>query len=96
MPQGSIALLKDFGFNAPELSIDLFMKEGNIIRMGAPPLRIEIATSISGVNFSECYAARIVDVLDGVPVNLINLNHLKINKRASGRHKDLDDLENLP
>jgi hypothetical protein len=38
----------------------------------------------------------VVDELDGVEVNLISLKHLKINKRASGRHKDLNDLENLP
>lgn len=46
--------------------------------------------------FEECYAERVVDVLDGVEVNLINLKYLKINKQASGRHKDLNDLENLP
>jgi hypothetical protein len=37
-----------------------------------------------------------VDVLDGVKVNLISLKHLKANKKASGRHQDLADLENLP
>jgi hypothetical protein len=63
--------------------------------MGVFPLRIEITTTISGVKFDECYANRIVDTLDGVEVNLINLNHLKINKKASGRLKDLNDLENL-
>jgi hypothetical protein len=44
----------------------------------------------------ECYAERISDSIDGVPVNLINLRHLKINKQASGRPKDLNDLEHLP
>jgi hypothetical protein len=39
---------------------------------------------------------RVVDVLDGVKVNLISLNHLKLNKKAAGRHQDLADLENLP
>jgi|GEM_PF-3186505 len=63
--------------------------------MGVPPLRIEITTTISGVKFEECYANRIVDRLDGVAVNLINLNHLKINKKASGRLKDLNDLQHL-
>jgi len=64
--------------------------------MGLPPVRIEIVTGISGVLFEKCYAARVVDALDGVPVNLIDLAHLKQNKRAAGRHKDLNDLENLP
>ena len=34
-------------------------------------------------------------LIDGVMVNIINLNHLKDNKKASGRHRDLDDLEHL-
>jgi predicted nucleotidyltransferase len=90
-----ITVLKEFGFDLPELSPELFLKEWQVIRMGVPPIRIEIATTISGVNFSECYAHRVVDVLDGVKVNLISLNHLKANKKASGRHQDLADLENL-
>ena len=64
--------------------------------MGVPPVRIEIATGISGVGFRDSYAARVVDVLDGVEIGIIDLLHLKINKKAAGRHKDLDDLENLP
>jgi predicted nucleotidyltransferase len=90
------AAVKAFGFDVPELSVELFVTPGRIIRLGVPPVRIEIATSISGVQFDECYAARVVDEVDGVPVNLIALDHLKINKRAAGRHKDLDDLEHLP
>jgi hypothetical protein len=91
-----VAVLKEFGFDPPELSPELFLKEWQIIRLGVPPVRIELATTISGVDFSQCYAERVVDVLDGVKVNLISLNHLKINKKASGRHQDLADLENLP
>ncbi len=91
-----VAALKEFGFDVPGLSPELFLKEGQIIRMGEPPLRIEIATTISGVNFDECFADRKVEVFDGIPVNLISLKHLKLNKKASGRHKDLNDLENLP
>lgn len=91
-----VAAMKEFGFDLPELSTDLFLKEGQIIRMGVPPVRIEIVTTLSGVTFAECYAARVVDVLDGIQVGLISLIHLKINKKAAGRYKDLDDLENLP
>ena len=91
-----VAVLKEFGFDVPELSEELFLKQDQIIRMGLPPVRIEIATTISGVEFESCYAERVVDILDDVEVNLINLKHLIINKRASGRFRDLDDLENLP
>ncbi len=91
-----VATLQEFGFDVPELSTELFLKDRQIIRMGVPPIRLEIITSASGVNFDECYEDRVIDVWDGVEVNLISLSHLKINKKASGRHKDLDDLENLP
>jgi hypothetical protein len=91
-----VAALREFGFDLPGLTADLFLKENQIIRMGVPPIRIEITTTISGVNFRECYAERIIDTLDQIPVNLISLGRLKANKRAAGRHKDLNDLENLP
>ena len=59
-------------------------------------MRLEITTSISGVDFDECYLARIVDELDGVEVKVIDLKNLKKNKKASGRTKDIADLEQLP
>jgi len=94
--EGMVVVLKEFGFNVPELSADLFLKENQIVRMGVPPVKVKIMTTISGVGFEECYAERVVDELDGIEVHLISLRHLKVNKRASGRHKDLNDLENLP
>jgi len=91
-----VAVLKEFGFEAPELTPQLFLQEKQIIRMGVPPVMLEIATSISGVEFNACYEKRIVAELDGVKVNLISLNDLKKNKKASGRSKDITDLEKLP
>jgi len=92
----TVAALKEFGFDPPDLSPQLFLQEWQIIRMGVPPVRIEIATTISGVDFAECYAQRVEDQLDGVQVKLIDRDHLKRNKKASGRHQDLADLEHLP
>ncbi len=66
-----------------------------IIRMGIPPMRIELLTTLSGLSFEACYSDRIVDIIDDVEVQIINLEHLKLNKQARGRHKDLDDLEHL-
>ena len=91
-----VTVLRDFGFETPELSASLFLQDKNIVRMGVPPMRIEIITAISGVRFHECYAERVTDTIDDVQVNLISLRQLKINKRASRRFKDLDDLEHLP
>ena len=92
----TVAALREFGFDLPDLRPEVFLQEHKIIRLGRPPLRIEIATSISGVTFEDCYPDRLVTQIDDVAVNLIDLEHLKINKRTAGRHKDLDDLENLP
>ncbi len=60
-----------------------------------PPVRIEILTSISGVEFRQYFRNRTVIEIDGVPVNLISLDDLKANKKASGRLKDLAGLEQL-
>ena len=91
-----VGCLKEFGFGVPDLSVDLFLEPDRIIRLGLPPIRIEIMTAISGLDFDPCYRNRLEVDLDGVPVNLIDLESLKINKKASGRYKDLNDLENLP
>jgi len=88
--------LQGFGFNVPELSPNLFLQDKSIIRMGTPPMRIEIVTSISGVQFGDCYAERGLAIIDGIEVSIISLKHLKANKKASGRLQDLNDLENLP
>ncbi|MCX6543164.1 MAG: nucleotidyltransferase [Acidobacteria bacterium] len=91
-----VEAVRAFGFDRPELTEALLMKPDQIIRMGVPPFRIELMTTISGVHFDQCYAARTVAELEDVTVSLISLEHLKANKRSAGRFKDLDDLEHLP
>lgn len=91
-----VGAMRSFGFDDASITPELFLQKPKIVRMGFPPMRLELTTSISGVEFEECYQARIVDQLDGVEVNLIDLENLKKNKRASGRTKDMADLENLP
>ncbi len=67
-----------------------------VTSLGVPPMRIEVLTDIDGVAFPDCFAAREAVILDGQKVNMISLSDLRKNKLASGRHKDLDDLEHLP
>lgn len=90
-----VAVLAAFGFGK-YASDEVFLQPGVILRMGRPPLRLEILNEISGVSFPECYAARNRSRIDGIRVDLICLAHLRKNKVASGRLKDLDDLEHLP
>jgi len=91
-----VNVLKEFGFDEPDLTPQIFLKDWQIIRLGFPPVRIEISTTISGVNFADCFSRRKIETLDGVEVNMISLKDLKINKKASGRLQDLSDLEKLP
>ena len=91
-----VQAMREFGFTSDEVSADLFLHENQVVRMGVPPLRIEILTSVSGVAFDDCHRAKVRDVVDGVPIDVIDLEHLKENKKAAGRHRDLDDLESLP
>lgn len=91
-----VDVLREFGYAVPELRAELFLKAPSIVRMGFPPMRIEVTTSISGVSFEECYSERINGIIDGVEANVISLERLKQNKKASARFKDLNDLENLP
>lgn len=85
------------GFGLVEgIEPSLFLNPRGILRMGVPPLRLEVTTFIDGVQFNDCYGRRLETLINGVRVNLISLEDLRINKAASGRNKDLDDLENLP
>lgn len=88
--------LRQFGFAAAGLTSDLFLTPNNVVRMGLPPIRIEILTSISGVEFESCYAEKEMIRIEEMAVPVISLARLRENKAASGRAKDLADLENLP
>ena len=90
-----LAALSEFGFDGVGLVEDDFLEPEQIIQLGNPPLRIDILTDISGVDFDACYTNRQIVDLDGVEMPFISLADLRANKVASGRHQDLADLENL-
>lgn len=94
--QRMVEALRAFGFGATGVSPELFLEPHQVTRIGRSPLRIEILTTVSGLDFIEAYAQRVVDVIDGIPVSVISRQHLEINKRAAGRAKDLADVDNLP
>jgi hypothetical protein len=86
--------LVSFGFASLGLRIDDFDAE-HVIQLGHPPRRIDLLTAIDGVSFDECWPRRQTVVLDHVPLHVISLPDFAANKRASGRLKDLADLESL-
>lgn len=89
------AVLRDFGFGGLGLTAQDFLEPGKIIQLGYPPNRIDLLTSISGVNFAEAWEDRVTDELDGLLVNFVGRKTLLVNKAASGRPKDRADLDAL-
>lgn len=88
--------IEEFGFGSLGLKAGDFEKEGTIIQLGRPPLRIDLITNPDGLKFDTCYSRRVVaEVEKGLSADFIDLESLKANKRTVGRPKDLDDLENL-
>ena len=90
-----LKVVKDFGFASLDIKEADLMKEDSVIQLGYPPLRIDLITSIDGVHFNECYPNRKIIEIDGLSVNFIGYADLIKNKKASGRHQDLGDIENL-
>ncbi len=68
----------------------------NVFSFGRSPVSIEILKEISGLTFDEVYSKAVDSEIENIPLKIIHRNDLKTNKKASGRPKDLNDLENLP
>ena len=69
-------VVQRFGFASVESTA--FLEPRKVVRMGVPPMRLEILTSISGVEFTECYGRRVETEWDGVTVALVDLPDLKL------------------
>jgi hypothetical protein len=90
-----VEALRQFGFDLPDLKKEIFLTEKKVIRMGIPPMRLEILTSIDGVRFEECFQNRIIADFGDFTANFISKKDLLINKRSSGRPQDMVDFEKL-
>lgn len=93
--QKLLNVLEQFGFASINLNIEDFMEENSIIQIGYPPIRVDFVNKIDGLSFEESYQKRSYKTFDNINFKIINLEDLKINKKASGRLRDLDDLEHL-
>ncbi len=90
-----VQAFRQFGLTTPAMTPEVFLELGHIIRLGVPPLQLEIHTTISGVSFEDAYGRRVLAGYDGVSASMISREDLVTNKRASGRTKDLDDVSEL-
>lgn len=93
--QKMLLVIDGFGFSSLNFEKEDFLRENLINQIGYPPLRIDILTSIDGINFNDAYPQKKVITIDDFTANYIGLNDLIQNKNASGRDKDLVDVKSL-
>ena len=87
--------LAEFGAPLHDLTADDLSREGITYQIGLPPLRIDILTTLTGITFSEAWPHRVRGNLGDVEVDFIGRADFIRNKRATGRHRDLGDIEGL-
>lgn len=90
-----MGVLRAFGFGDAGATETLLATPDKVIRMGVPPVRIELLTGLSGVEFGACWPRRVHVDFDGLKAFVIQIDDLRTNKRAAGRMKDLADIEAL-
>ncbi|MBN2143828.1 MAG: hypothetical protein JW774_04305 [Candidatus Aureabacteria bacterium] len=82
-------------FGAPAIDKKHFKEKGNVFRMGAPPVKIELINQASGIDMDDCYSRRKIFRIKGLNISLISKEDLIRNKKSSSRAKDKADAENL-
>lgn len=90
-----VEALREFGFGSLELTANDFSRTGRLIQLGYEPVRVDLITSITGVNFQSVWKNKKFGLLGHVKAPFIGLKELTRAKRASGRKQDLADLEIL-
>lgn len=93
--QRILSALKAFGFASVGLTTGDFERPDQVVQLGVPPVRIDLITSITGVSWAEAWAGRVAGRYGDMPVYYIGREQFVANKRATGRTKDVADLEVL-
>lgn len=93
-----IKAIRDFGLPAAAVpKVEFFSEHFDVFTFGRPPYAIEILTALKGVSsFEEVYQLSTIEAVDDLNVRVIHLKHLILSKEAANRHKDKNDIENLP
>jgi hypothetical protein len=90
-----VKALEQFGFGTLGLQAADFLVLNQTIQLGYPPNRVDLLSTLVGVEFETCYAARVRVDIDGLGIDFIDRENLKKNKKAVGRAQDLADIESL-
>ncbi|MBN1973345.1 MAG: hypothetical protein JW787_06880 [Sedimentisphaerales bacterium] len=87
--------LRSFGAPLQNLTKKDLEEDGTVFQIGVAPRRIDIITAATGLNFEHTYKNSLLVNIDGIDVHIPSIADLIINKRATGRTKDLADAEAL-
>lgn len=89
--------IKHFGLPISAVKEDEFFSEDfDVFTFGKPPYAIEIMTAVKGLDFEPTFNNATLEQINDLPVRIIHIRNLIEAKKASGRSKDLNDIENLP
>ncbi len=87
--------LDEFGFGSLGLTVEDFSRPHKVIQLGVPPVRVDLLTSLSGVSWDQAFESSASGDYGDITVLFIGREQFVANKRATGRKKDLADLEAL-
>jgi hypothetical protein len=90
-----VSALAAFGFGTLGLTSEDFQKPDQVVQLGVPPVRIDLITSITGVSWDQASAGKISGNYGDIPVSFLGRTQYIANKKATGRAKDLADIEAL-
>ena len=91
-----ITAFAQFGMPVFDMTVDAFLgDEFDVWGIGVQPVRIEIMTAVKGLSFEDTYQQSQFYNEDGLQVRFLHLNHLLQAKKAAGRFRDLDDIDQL-
>jgi hypothetical protein len=90
-----VAALKQFGAPLDDdgINAETFAGKQVVYQIGVAPVRVDILTEITAVEFSDAWQKKVAGSFFAVPVHFISLDDLLTNKRALGRDSDLTDLK---
>jgi hypothetical protein len=86
-----MTVLRDLGFSSLDVTADDFARLGKVVQLGHPPVRIDLLTAITGVDFDSAWDRRLKGSLDNLNVFFLDRASLITNKRAAGRPQDIAD-----
>ncbi|MCP4763914.1 MAG: hypothetical protein GY870_19235 [archaeon] len=87
--------LTKFGAPISKIKEDEFCQVGTVFQIGVAPRRIDIITTLDGVEFDEADRDKIIVKVENMNIPVLSIEMLIKNKMSTGREKDLLDVKLL-